>query len=210
MRGLIVVVASLIATNALADSHLYVGAGMGLTKFKQDGNELTSEADIKFDEEETGISLFAGFEITPKIAIEAGYIDFGDVRDTGGRLIAPPAGSGFSPVLIEDSARLEYEFDGYYINGQYRIPLGDRASVDLIGGLIFADSRATISLVQGDEWIRDESASTSDEGALVGAAFTLKATDAINVRGSLTYYQIDFDNTLDEPIRLGVDVIWDF
>ncbi len=205
MRGLILVITTLTATNALADTQFYVGGGLGLTKLEQGDSGITGNADVKFDDDDTGISLFAGYEITERWAVEGGYVDFGDARDSGDRTIDAPPGSGLPPITIEN-----YEFDGYYVNGQYRIPVSDWGSVDLVGGLIFADSRAEISLIQGDEFVRDQSASDSDEGLLLGTAFTLKATDTIYVRGTAMYYDIDFDNTLEEPLRLGVDVIWDF
>ena len=210
MRGLILVIASLAATNALADTQFYVGGGLGLTKFEQGDGDITGNADVKFDDDDTGITLFAGYEITERWAVEGGYIDFGDARDSGDRTINPPPGSGLPPITIENSSRIDYEFDGYYVNGQYHIPVGGWGSVDLVGGVIFADSRAEISLIQGDEFVRDRSASESDEGLLLGTSLTVKLTDTIYLRGTAMYYDIDFDNTLEEPLRLGADVIWDF
>ena len=212
MRFLVVALTSLLATSAWADSSFYVGGGFGVTRIAQDQTLFDTDQPgvvvegLNFDKDETGYQLFGGYEISPRWAVELGYIDFGDAGDKADVTFAQPPGSSLPPPpRITDGAELDFAFDGIYINGQYHIPVSDYGSLDLIGGWIFADSRA-----QGRILDQNFSDSSSDGGVMAGVAFTLKTTDTIYLRFSGTYFQIDFDDVLDEPLRAGVDVIWDF
>ena len=49
-----------------------------------------------------------------------------------------------------------------------------------------------------------------DSGYMVGIGLTADISDAINLRVNTIYYDVDFDNTIESPLRIGIDVIWDF
>lgn len=219
MRGLILIAMTLGTATAYADTPYYVGGGLGYTEISQDldlqpvGDGFNVDND--FDDYSTGFTLFAGYEITPRWAVEAGYIDFGDADDSG-RITADipgvpnpiPGGDPwlFEPTTIDIGAsNLKFETDGYYVNGQYHFPVGDSLSLDLLAGWFWGDSRATLKL--SGETVSD---SSSDSGAMVGGGLTFKITDVFYVRGTLTYFQVDFDGVIDDPYRAGVDLVWDF
>ena len=164
-----------------------------------------------FDDEELGATFFAGWEITPRFAVEVGRIDFGEASDSGNLIIPSAPGSGLPPIEVEDAGKLKFEFEGDYVNGQYHIPVNNWGSIDLIGGWIFADSRARSKLnATGGGLEFNQSNSSSDNGIMAGAAFTYKLNDTLYLRGSAMYFQLDFDDVIDEPIRIGADLIWDF
>lgn len=215
MRLIVVALTSLLATSALADTPFYVGGGLGYSKIAQDqdlagfddaqagGLEISN---LNFDDDDTGLSLFAGYEITERWAVEAGYIDFGDAKDNANVTFSQPPGSNLPPAPeIPNGASIKFEMDGYYVNGQYHIPVSNYGSLDLIGGWFFGDSRTTGRIFE--DTLSD---SNTDSGVMAGVAFTLKTTDTIYVRFSGMYFQLDFDDVVDEPLRLGADVIWDF
>ena len=200
MRAVILLCLSLGATQVLADTPFYAGVGGGITTIRQDVAPNFSTPNI--NERSTGYQLFGGWEINSRWALELGYIDFGEVEDT--TMFTPP---NFPPnVMITDT--LQFEAWGYYLNAQYHIPVGDFGSFDLTGGWFIGDSETrqfdpnSIGPVNKIDH--------NDSGLMVGAAFTLKATDQIYVRAKLDYFNIDYDNVIENPYRAGIDVIWDF
>jgi hypothetical protein len=195
MRGIILVLLSLYAATSYADTPWYVGGGVGLTKLSQD-LDIPNSTGIYFDDNGNSIQLFVGFEIDSRWAVEGGYIDFGDSKDTGS-IIFPPIPS-----------TLKFEADGWYVNAQYHIPVGEVGSFDLLGGWILGDSKTS-------NWNPNIPDSTNsedhnDSGMMIGVAFTMKTTDTIYVRGTATYYNLDYDGVIDKPYRLGLDLIYDF
>ena len=196
MRGIILVVLSLFAATSFADTPWYVGGGLGLTNISQD-KPRPNTTGLDFDDDDGGIQLFAGYELDSRWAVEGGYIDFGDADDTG---------EWVNPFPVPQS--LKFEADGWYLNTQYRIPVGNAGSFDLLGGWIFGDSKTSAwnPNIPGSTISEDH----TDSGMMIGVGFTMKATDTLYVRGTATYYNLDYDGVIDKPYRLGLDLIWDF
>jgi hypothetical protein len=205
MRGLIILtLLSLTAVNAHADTPFYVGFGIGKSKLQQQLN--TQYDNHNFSDEGDSYQLFAGWEINQSWALELGYVDLGKATSVTTIPTPPPP----APPIPPRQDQLEFAADGWTLTGQYRIPLGQYFSVDLSGGWMLADSRAT-------RWNPDPNVinvpttdSHVDSGAVVGVAVTFKLTDMINLRAAGNYYNIDFDGVLENPYRLGLDLIWDF
>jgi hypothetical protein len=195
MRGIILVVLSLFAATSFADTPWYVGGGLGLTKISQD-KPRPNTTGLDFDDNDGGIQLFAGYELDSRWAVEAGYIDFGDADDKG-TIIFPPIPTA-----------LKFEADGWYLNAQYRIPVGNVGSFDLLGGWILGDSKT--SAWNPDIPNSSISATHTDSGMMIGVGFTMKTTDTLYLRGTATYYNLDYDGVIDKPYRLGLDLIYDF
>jgi opacity protein-like surface antigen len=205
---------SLGATAALADTPWYVGGGLGLTDLNQDLDVDPPADNIRVDNDfdglETGYSLFAGYEITPRWAVELGYIDFGKADDGGLVTVLPPElPPGFDPlppVQTDIKTDLEFTADGWYANAQYHIPIGDMLSFDLSGGWILGDSRTKLK-IPGNPTLTE---SHNDSAFIGGVALTVKATDKIYVRSGISYSNLDFDGVIDNPYRFSLDLIYDF
>jgi hypothetical protein len=210
MRGLLLVFLSLLATNALADTPFYVGGGYGWAKLSQD---VSLAGDTNFDDESGSYTLFAGFEYNDRIAFEGGYIDFGDVDDSASdSRIAVPL---FCPPIcdtITTNTKTKFEADGWYVNVQYHFPVGNSGSFDVMGGYIYGDSKTTISSTDPDTIldIKNDNPDSDDQGMMFGLAYTYQLTPALYLRGAGNYYKLDFDNVIDDPYRLSLDLIWDF
>ena len=77
----------------------YVGASVGQSRFHTDpgnlSNSLASQAGTpvggSLGDTDTGYKLRAGYQFTPNLAVEGGYVDFGKV-DFNGASAAGPAG----------------------------------------------------------------------------------------------------------------------
>ncbi|MCP4000963.1 MAG: porin family protein [Gammaproteobacteria bacterium] len=198
MRGILLVVLSLCATTSFADTPWYLGAGVGVTKLSQDQN--LANVDHSYSDNSNGFQVFAGYEIDSRWGVEGGYIDFGDTESSGTRTLAGP------PFSQPD--KIKFKADGWYINGQYHLPISNYGSLDFLGGWILGDGKTT-------NWNPSAiccsvSDNNSESGLMLGLAFTIKLTNTVYVRGTGTYYGLDYDNNIDNPYRLGLDLIYDF
>lgn len=194
MRILLLVLMSLMATTAMARSPWYVGGGVGVTNYQQGSaiNDIDPDA-AKFDIDSwaNGYQLFGGYQLGEQWAIEAGYINFGETSD-------------FDPnALSGTGADLKFESTGFYVNGQYHVPIGGAFSLDLSGGWMFGEAKAKSDLLnQKDDY--------STSGAMLGLAFTWQATESLYLRLPLNYFTVDYDNVIKNPWRVSLDLIWNF
>jgi hypothetical protein len=198
MRNLIVILTSLLATQAMADdSPWYVGGGLGMTSYQQGSSvDDIPGANIEFDSMETSYQLFGGYQLADQWGIEAGYIDFGEAED-------------FDPNGQILGTGLRFESTGFYVNAQYQIPFAGQFSADLSGGWLFGEGDASEIFAPNTSGTPQKD-SYSDNGFTLGAAVTWLATESFLVRGGVNYFAVDYDNVIKEPWRLGVDAIWNF
>ena len=62
---------------------LYIGGSAGGSHFK--GNSVGG---VQTDRSSTGTKLFGGYQLTPNLALEGGYVDLGKFRNSAGQLEA--------------------------------------------------------------------------------------------------------------------------
>ncbi len=203
MRKILIVVLSLWATTGMARTPWYVGAGYGLTNYEL-GPAINPPGSVEIDGWESGFQLFAGYQLNESWAIEAGYIDFGESRDYDQFAFELPPGSGnfFGEGYAFDST-------GIYLNGQYHVALSDVTSLDFSGGWLFGEGDAEV-IVPPNTIAPGLKDSYDDNGLMLGVAFTWFTTQELFVRGTVNYFMVDYDDTIKEPWRLGVDLVWDF
>ncbi len=89
MRKLALIVVAIIALAApasAAETGIYVGGGLGVSSL--DVSDFAPEfADLRLEQSDPGTKLFAGWRVSRFFAVEAGYTNFGDVRQwEGGNL----------------------------------------------------------------------------------------------------------------------------
>ena len=197
MRGLLLILMSLGATGAIAENAWYAGAGAGMTNLRTGSNLDADVGDI--DTWKAGFQLFGGYKLGEQWALEFGYLDFGEGSET-------TAGDPGNPA-VPNNIR-EYSATGIYLNGQYHIPIASRVSLDLDAGWVFGEAEDYKTIENSFDGGQKDS--YDDNGAMVGLAFTWRTTESLYLRGSANYFLIDFDKTIKNPWRIGVDVIWDF
>ena len=77
------VAGSLICAAAAHAEGLYVGAGIGSSRYN--GNDIGG---LSTDHSATGLKLYGGYAITPNIGVEAGWADLGKFKGAAGDLKA--------------------------------------------------------------------------------------------------------------------------
>lgn len=100
MRKKLMAAALLAALSGAASAQGYAGALIGLAKISTDCGSIAS-----CDDTGTGYKAFAGYQVTPNLAVEAGYTSFGKAT----------AGTG--------SGREEISSSAFSVIGAFRLPL---------------------------------------------------------------------------------------
>jgi OOP family OmpA-OmpF porin len=193
---MIFIMVLLSAKISFAETPWYVGAGFGMTNYQGDSVNDVPQANIDIDSWQTSYSLFGGYQFNERWAVEAGYVDFGETDD-------------FDPNGQILGIGIDYETSGFYLNGQYHIPLNNSLSLDLVGGWLFGKADAN-EVFPPNTGGNPQSASFNDNGAMLGLAFTWQIARSFGLRGNANYYTVDYDNTIKAPWRLGADLIWNF
>ena len=160
MRKLALIVVGIIALAtpaSTAEKGFYLGAGLGVSSL--DVRDFTPEyADLRFELSDPGFKFFAGWRVSNFFAVEAGYTNFGDVRqwEGGNLLFYREAEIGVS-MLSAEAIGL--------------IPLSDK--VDLYGKLGYASWDLSIQTTSGGE-TEDLSTSGGDPTFGFGLAMRFK------------------------------------
>ena len=160
MRKLVLIVVAIIALAApasTAETGIYVGGGLGVSSL--DVRDFAPEfADLRFQQEDPGAKLFAGWRVSRFFAVEAGYTDFGDVRQwEGGNL-----------QFFQEANIGVTTWSAYAVG---LVPLSDKT--DLYGKLGYSSWDSSVQTTSGGE-TEDLSTSGTDPTFGIGLAFRFK------------------------------------
>ncbi len=179
--------------SALAlDGNFYVGGQLGQARGEVGSAEMNERmAKLGYDahaivsgQNRTAWELVGGYQFSDYFALEAGYVDLGEVRT---RL------SG-SPVDIQDylnSANLVHprSADGYELAVLGRYPFDEKNSVYVRGGLLFAGSR-----YQADAQTDFAKRSASGNDGFIGIGYEYEINDRWDLQVNAQNYHIEDEN----------------
>ena len=142
--------ASLFSSAANADdAGFYTGASIGKGTQSSDG----------FDGSDVLFRALGGYSFNKYFALEGGYVDAGEQKDTRGNV------------------RLAVESDGFFAAVLARWPIGDGFSPYLKAGIAAYDSTSTVS-----NGVLEISETESDEDLLFGGGFEFAFGEHVRVR----------------------------
>lgn len=182
-----------VAGSALAlDGTFYIDGQLGQARGDVGADEMNARmAELGYSAEarvsgqnRTAWKILGGYQYSDYLAVEAGYLDLGEVRT---RL------SG-SPVDIQDylnSANLVHprSASGYEIALVGRYPFDDKNSVYVRGGLLFANSR-----YQADAQTDFAKRSASERDGFIGVGYAYEINDRWGLHLSAENYRVESEN----------------
>ena len=182
-----------VAGSALAlDGNFYLDGQVGLARGDVGASEMNARmAELGYSaqarvsgQNRTAWKILGGYQYSDYLAVEAGYLDLGEVRT---RL------SG-SPVDIADylnSANLVHprSASGYEIALVGRYPFDEKNSVYVRGGLLFASSR-----YQADAQTDFAKRSSSDRDGFIGVGYGYEINDRWGLHLSAENYRVENEN----------------
>jgi OOP family OmpA-OmpF porin len=149
------------APAAATETGFYIGGGLGISSL--DVRDFEPDyADLRFEDDEFGAKLFAGYRLFKYFAVEAGYTDFGNVK----------VWEGGNIQFYEEADIHVTMWSGYAVG---LIPLS--AKTDLFGKLGYASWDVKNRVTSGGE-TEDRSSSGSDLAFGAGMNFRFKKLGA--------------------------------
>ena len=143
---------------AQADDTWYVGAGVGLSNVDEFG----------IDEDDTGFKLLSGYDFNEFFAVEAAYVDLGELEEDS----------------IAGGPLAELEVDGFSLAAVGTYPITDIVSIHGKAGVYFWD--ADILGVIAPQFNDD-----SDNDIFFGAGISYRFYQRFAVVGEWERYEID-------------------
>ncbi len=166
---------SLLPQTLRAESEVYGGFGIGYSTFSIDDIDFgdVSFANPDFEASSFATRLFLGLRYGDYVGLEAGYIDFGTVKDRIGFLQEQP------------SINYEVESSGYNLSLVGRYPLNDELAAFGKLGMIRWESEATLESFP-------LSAREDGTDLITGLGLDFRGSDRFHVRVEAEFVFIEF------------------
>lgn len=159
-----------------------------------------------FEESARSLSLFAGYQFNPFIAVEAGYVDLGAAEYRFRGQVNPPGPISVAPASLS----MDIETTGFTISGIGSLPLGD--IFDLHGrlGFLIADTELKVETTIGNGSGSDSRKLDSTNVLFgVGGAFHLGDHWSISIDWTRYDNVGDEDEDDDPDTEAGFDIdVW--
>ena len=128
---------------AQAQSGLYLGASFGASSFDRSiADGLIDPGSGPVDKSDTGLKLFGGFQVNRNFALEAAYVDLGEVRYRGSFGPDPVVNGRIEVTGINLSGVLSAPMSPQLtLFGKAGLFLWDAEANDITGGVPFSDSQ---------------------------------------------------------------------
>lgn len=156
-----------------------------------------------FEDSDTTISLFGGYQFNPYIAVELGYTDLGAAEYRSSGTVNPPGPTTSVPAAVG----MDIETTGFTISGIGSIPLG--SVVDIHGrlGFFIADTELGVDVTIGSS-TSHETEKLDSQGVLFAVGAGLHFGDHWSMSLDWTRYDNvgDEDEDDDPDTEAGFDV----
>jgi uncharacterized repeat protein (TIGR01451 family) len=143
------------ANNALAQGTWYVQGGIGQIDLDYSASDLTSDlsnlgwtiSDPIVDSDELAWKILGGFAFNNYVAVEAGYVNLGEVMTQYSATVAP---NEIDDILGDTYSIHPYQGDGWVFAGVVTWPVNpDKFSVNLKAGAFRWESETDVRVIQG-------------------------------------------------------------
>jgi opacity protein-like surface antigen len=212
-----------------ADSGWYVGGSVGKVSSDVGLNEANGVRDIVYfirsigavggtaevDDSTEAWSVLAGYRFSPHLAVEAAYVDLGEVvyhyrGEVGGGGLPLPF-PFFPPTPTFDPAESDIEWKNTAVTAKLigRLPLGDKFDVHAHVGL--ATTRTDVTSLTRVGGSRSTSFTVTDDTDSINLTYGVGAAYRLHGRWSLSLdwqrYEVSEDDTSPLDIEANYDVI---
>jgi outer membrane autotransporter protein len=175
------------AVQSYAENKSYIGVGFGSSEYDTGVSNLTGTAAL--DEDDSAFKIFYGFNVTPRVAIEIHYADFGEASLKGNN------GDNFDIdsstfSFTANSASIVSESSSFGVSSVFK--LFDKSTFNpyLKAGIHRWEVDATVTSASS------ATASVSDDGfdGFLGLGVDMELSDSFVVRVEYETYKFDSDD----------------
>jgi OOP family OmpA-OmpF porin len=188
LAALFLTTSSFTALAAEESSQGYVGVSAGKSDIDTGIGSLTGTASL--DESDTGIKIFAGFNINENFAIEGHYADLGEFS-LSGNTNDTFVDEGTTYTFLVDNVKVAMKVKSIGVAGIYKFNIDDTITPFVKLGIQRWDEKITVS-------VGTVSGSAEDDGTdpFYGLGASVSAADNIDVRAEFERFKGD-DGHLD-------------
>ena len=191
---------------AFAESGFYIGAQVGQSRFREntgDFNDVVIQAfadnglvvvdgDSSLDKTDTAFGGLIGYKFLPAFAVEAGYVDLGQLSYTSSGTVS----DGF--FLYPATADFSADAKGPTLSALGILPLSPTWDIYLRGGAFFAKTTLQADISVGGFGGDDEMSSDSVD-ALAGGGIAVHLGERFGLRAEYTrYFKVGDEDTTGE------------
>ncbi len=179
---------------ASAEDDWYVSASLGSLSLDYDGADLTSDlasrgwtiTDVTVDDSGTAWKIVGGFNVNEYFALEAGFVDLGDVTTRYSTTIPP---TEIDNILNDTLAVHPLQGDGWVTSAVLRWPVQDNLALTARAGWYFWESDVDVRVVTGGTGSVSDRESGSD--AMFGVGLEWQLNQQWSVTAEYERYQLN-------------------
>lgn len=180
-----------------ASEGFYIGANIGQASYDATLSDFSVLHDgsifsASIDDSDTSFSLTLGYQLTPNIAFEGGFIDLGELT-----VSANSDGSGF--LYAPGPVTLKIAVDGLFFDVKGLLPLNEQFSLYGKLGLLKWSEDAVLSDVTGSLSVDDDG---TDIFFGIGASFNIN--NSISLNADYSRYKVDEDEEDVDVLSVGI------
>ncbi|MDJ0911283.1 MAG: outer membrane beta-barrel protein [Woeseiaceae bacterium] len=179
---------------ASAQDDWYVSANVGSLSLDYDAADLTSDlasrgwtiTDVTVDDSGTAWKIVGGFNVSEYFAVEAGFVDLGDVTTRYSTTIPP---TEIDNILSDTFDVHPLQGDGWVTSAVVRWPIQDSFAFTARAGLFFWESDLDVRVVTGGTG--SVSGTESGTDAMYGIGLEWQLSDKWSVTADYERYQLN-------------------
>ncbi len=188
---------------ANAANPFYVGASGGIAQASYSATDLVNAlpgytlSNVSVDDSDTGWKLFAGWQFHPNFAVEAAYVDLGEIKSSYSATAVPDV-----QQLLDDTAAIHpYMANGFTLAGVASYNINPKASVMGKVGLFSWDAEADITEINTGANSKVDQDGTD---LMFGLGAKYMVTPQWGIRAEWESYDLDWDRV--DFFSLGAEI----
>jgi OOP family OmpA-OmpF porin len=145
--ALVLVIIGLLITAPTVHANTYAGISGGITNANYNSNDLVNDlpnytlANVSVDDKDKGWKIFSGYQFTPNLAVEASYVDLGEINSEFNATILPDT----LQTLLGDAADIHpYMATGFTVAALISVDISQSGSVFGKVGLFNWDAEGNV------------------------------------------------------------------
>lgn len=199
----VAVASAILVGSAYSSAESYVGISFGSADYETNSNLDAVAADvgvnsISTDEKDSGFQIYYGHKVTPSLALELSYTDFGEIVSNG-----PGTLSGLAIDLD-----IKQELSAFGVAAVYQFNQDGVFKPYVKAGLNRIELDAEVSITSGTS-SASSSGSTSGTDFSYGLGFDVSVSDALGIRAGYEVFNIDAE-TIDDISMLSIGLNYQF
>jgi OOP family OmpA-OmpF porin len=191
--SVVFVLGSIMASTPVVYADTYLGASAGTANADYNSSDLVNALpsytvqNVSIDDNDTGWKVFGGYEFTPNWAIEAAYVDLGEITTEFSATLAPDD----LPQFVSDAAAIHpYMASGFALTGVGKFDISQTVVVFGKIGLFNWDAEGNVKETGSGQLVKLDDSGTN---LVYGLGISYEVSPQFGIRAEWESYDVDWD-----------------